>query len=256
MSENNLPTISAIHTSCKNCVFAEYSGITQYNCLMGLIDQYKDKSVEVLEVYDTEKEFYVINNKKCSAYKEPQYFKSRNLEDITIEEKIQYVKNLMKINYVGVINLMNFSLDNLSHIISTLEIAQVKPKKIILVRYNTQGKDYAYNKIKNILDQHNLSNWTIKTVLDPEDSYETVLHNIINTSKKNNFILSINHNFTNLLSIIEQAQNIVYKDFGFFNYITNQDKGTIIFNGAVYRMNIFYGIDILKLEDNPNNIII
>jgi len=256
MSENNLPTISAIHTSCKNCVFAEYSGITQYNCLMGLIDQYKDKSVEVLEVYDTEKEFYVINNKKCSAYKEPQYFKSRNLEDSTIEEKIQYVKNLMGINYVAVINLINFSLDDLKHILLILEKATVKPKKLIVIRYSNQGEDYQYNKIKRILDQNYSSNWTIKTVLDPEDSYETILHNIVNTSKKNNFFLSINNNFTNLLKIIDKAQKIVYQDFGFFNYITNEDKGVILFNGAVYRMNVFYGIDILKLEDNPNNIII
>ena len=60
-----MSTINAVHTPCKNCVFAIYDNITQTNCALHYLDIYRDKDIEILEAYDNDKEFYIINNKKC-----------------------------------------------------------------------------------------------------------------------------------------------------------------------------------------------
>ena len=52
--------ISKIHTPCKDCVFALYNDITQVGCKTKTLDIFKQRGVTILEVYDEEKEFYVI----------------------------------------------------------------------------------------------------------------------------------------------------------------------------------------------------
>lgn len=59
MSEPN--ALKLIHTSCMNCVFAEYNGITQVDCNANKLDMYED----VISAYNEEKEFFIINGKKC-----------------------------------------------------------------------------------------------------------------------------------------------------------------------------------------------
>ena len=39
-------------TSCKECLFAKYEGITQVDCELGKIDMYRKHGTEVAEVYD------------------------------------------------------------------------------------------------------------------------------------------------------------------------------------------------------------
>ena len=51
---------STYQTACKNCVFAVYDGDTQVDCSMGRISKYQDLGM-VIDAYDEEKEFYVIN---------------------------------------------------------------------------------------------------------------------------------------------------------------------------------------------------
>jgi len=47
-------------TACKECLFAIYDGVTQIDCGVGRIKQWQDKDL-VIEAYDDDKEFYVIN---------------------------------------------------------------------------------------------------------------------------------------------------------------------------------------------------
>ena len=54
-----------LHTSCKDCLFAEYTEKTQSNCSLGMLSKLRQHNVEILDVYDEEKEFNIINNSKC-----------------------------------------------------------------------------------------------------------------------------------------------------------------------------------------------
>lgn len=238
------------HSPCKLCSFAKYEGITQTDCYLGFIDKYRNNHIEIIEAYDEDKEFYVINGKKCFGYKEDNYFKSRNLENSSIEEKIEYVKSKLKINYVAVVNVKMFSLKELSEVFNTMSQLSVKPKNIVLVRYQDDKNIYPYEELKTLLDNkmHNIK-WRIQTIIDSQQSYEDCLHVVTNTHKKNNFILSINGDYSNLSNIINYAQDAVYEKFTFFGVLSNASRKTIFYNSIVYRTGIFHGIDIFTKQE-------
>lgn len=54
-----------IETPCKDCVFATYLENTQNGCQLGRIEKFLARG-EAREVYDEDKEFYVVN-RKCST---------------------------------------------------------------------------------------------------------------------------------------------------------------------------------------------
>lgn len=242
MSEN---VINAIHTPCKKCVFAKYDNITQVGCYLDLIDKYRSKDVEILEAYDKQKEFYIINKKKCYGYKEDKYFELRDLGESSLEEKIDYIKKTFIINYVAVINIKQYSLEQLDEIIGLLVSCEVPPKKIVLIRYEADARRYDFDSIKKLLDKHNPKEWRVQSILDNDSDYLNVLHQTTNISK-NNFILSINGDYDRICNIISFAQNMIYNDFGTFVVLSDQSKSTIFFNKAVYKSSFANGKDILS----------
>lgn len=60
-----MPSGTINQTSCKECVFAIYDGNTQTGCKDDRISKFKE---DVIEAYDEEKEFYVIN-RTCTLYR-------------------------------------------------------------------------------------------------------------------------------------------------------------------------------------------
>jgi hypothetical protein len=54
-----------LQTNCKNCVFSTYENNTQVGCLHNRITKFQPN---VIEAYDNEKEFYVING-LCNLYR-------------------------------------------------------------------------------------------------------------------------------------------------------------------------------------------
>lgn len=66
------------NTSCKECIFAVYDYKTQIGCDLDRIEAYRKKGDDVvLEAYDNEKEFFVINNYKCSCFRNKYYALNR-----------------------------------------------------------------------------------------------------------------------------------------------------------------------------------
>jgi hypothetical protein len=64
--ENTNPLSDArLIVPCKPCVFAQWDGKTQIGCRAGMLDKLKDNGAEIIEVYDTETESYVIKNRVC-----------------------------------------------------------------------------------------------------------------------------------------------------------------------------------------------
>jgi hypothetical protein len=75
-----------IKTSCKECVFAEYTDKTQVGCSANRIHHFKDLAVEA---YDDDKEFYVINT-FCNFYRQDKWLKDGedNLKRARLENQI------------------------------------------------------------------------------------------------------------------------------------------------------------------------
>lgn len=57
---------SLYSTPCKHCCFAQYKGTTQVGCAFDRIDKFRRNGVEVLEVYDDDREYFVIGT-VCTA---------------------------------------------------------------------------------------------------------------------------------------------------------------------------------------------
>ena len=147
-----MPEINPIHTPCKQCVFAKYENITQTDCFLNYIDKYKTNEVEILEAYDEEKEFYIINGKKCIGYRENKWFANIGMENASIEEKIQEFNRKNYLHYLLVLNLDNYSYENFEHLKNQIANISIKPSKIIFIRYQNKEPLYGLDLIKNLLE--------------------------------------------------------------------------------------------------------
>lgn len=239
--------INLLHTSCKHCTFSIYKDKTQTDCYLGLINQYQNNQIEILEAYDEDKEFFVVNNKKCLAYVQDSFFnKHESLKDLSLEEKAEYVRSKLRIKYAIVLNIKQYSPAELQIVFEEISKLEIEPTTVYLIRYKEDREKFSYKFLERIIKKWKLPNWKIKTILDPEDEYLSVLHYTINENKKNKFVLSINGDYTDMGGIIDRGQKIIYDDSGSFVVISNQSKETILFSTEVYRYGIINGIDILS----------
>lgn len=229
--------IKAIHTSCKNCVFATYEKDTQTGCHLDYINKYKNVGSEILEVYDDFKEFYVINDKKCLGYRENGWFNQFDLEDASLEEKIKKFKELNYISYCVGIDLRNIdSIDTLELIINQINDSTMVPKKIIIFRFPEHAKIFNYDAIRNVLAKTSKSTqWRIQSMFDQEEPEESIVYNFAITNKPYRFLMYINNYTTNISSIIKKANSLVYDNLQFFNAVSDKDKKAYLFSGALYR---------------------
>jgi hypothetical protein len=229
--------IKAIHTSCKNCVFAIYKDKTQTGCHLDYINKYKGVGSEILEVYDEFKEFYVINDKKCLGYRENNWFNQFDLQDADLDSKIKKFKELNYISYCVGIDLRNMdSIKDLELVISQINNSLMVPKKIIIFRFPKNAKIFSYNNIREALSKTSRSTkWRIQSMFDQEEPEESVVYNFAINNKQYRFLMYIN-NFTNAIpNIIVKANSLVYDNLQFFNAISDSDQKAYLFSGALYR---------------------
>jgi len=235
--------IEAIHTPCKKCVFAKYDDKTQIGCELNYIDKFKELGSDILEVYDEDLEFYVINNKKCLGYRENSWFKKLGLEDASIEEKKEHFLQNNHINYLLVIDSSSLSLEDLEQIkISVLEVAY-KPSKVIFIRYVKNVSVFSFDVINNFLKETDLdkTKWRIQTMEDNDHKFEDILHTIITLNKANRFILYVRPSETAqypIASVINKANDIIYNNMGKADIVSNQEKTCVLFSAPSYRFSL------------------
>lgn len=248
-----MSTISKVHTACKDCAFSVYEGITQTGCALDYISKYKEKGTEVLEVYDNDKEFYVLNDKKCLGYRENKWFTQYNLEHAPLEDKITKFNELNHIQYLLLIDLKNFNVDTLEQLKKGINDCIIKPEKIIFVRYQS-SKLFPYDILKQFCDDAGIKGkWRIQTMVDDDMSNMDILHNTINLNKGYRFILSINNPTIDINSLIIEADTIVYKNLDSMLAIKNTDKSAILFSAPSYRWSIV--VERKNILEDENNYI-
>jgi hypothetical protein len=233
--------ISKIHTCCKNCVFSVYSGITQELCALNYIDTYRKKGVDIIEAYDNEKEFFLINDKKCIGYRENKWFKQFNLDNATLEEKIGKYLESNQLNYSLVLDLKKINKSELDQILLSVKSLSVTPEKIIFIRYVNDQQNFPYEYIQELLNKHELTNlpWRIQTTIESDTDYLEILHNITMNNTKSRFIVSITNKTDGLKDLIEKANTIVHKDLDQFIVLKNQDNTCLVYSVSVYRYEWF-----------------
>lgn len=221
--------IKSIHTPCKKCVFAEYNGQTQIDCELDYISKYRNKGIQILEVYDEEKEFYVINDKKCLGYRTNIWLEKNNITD-----KILAYKQAAYIDYIAIIDTKTISVADLKQIIEILD-NNIKPKKIYIIRHSG-NTDVKYEEIKPILSQLSYPWKLITDINDSDISY--YINYIVSMNQDGRFTLVIKSK-DDIDKIVQSAQNIVYDQLGNFSIIGNSYKNVYIFSNSVYKYTKF-----------------
>jgi hypothetical protein len=234
--------INIVHTPCKNCAFAIYEDKTQKDCGLKYIEIYKQKNQEIIEAYDEEKEFFVINNKKCPGYREQKWFDKLDVPCETLEEKIAIFHKHNHIHYLLTVNLENLNRENFVDICEQISNLAIPPQKIIFVRYPPvdTNETFPYEYLKTNIDKYfsNIS-WRIQTVVDRSVSYEFMLQTIISTNKKYRFVVSMKEYNSDIQHIVNYADNLVVNELGSFVVVSNSNKNCIIFSSIVYRYSMF-----------------
>lgn len=239
--------INKIHTPCKDCVFAVYEDRTQNECALKYLDIYKTNNIEILEAYDQDKEFYIINGKKCMGYRENKWFKQFDLDNSDLVDKIDKYHQTNHLDYFIVINLKLMSLDQLDEMLKQISCCIIQPKKVIFIRYSDNELKFPYSSVENLLKQYNVSYiWRIQTILDLSLEYEQILHNVISLNTKYRFTVSVSSYNEDIKHIVDTTNKIVHYDLDQFDIISNKDYSCIIFSGVIYRFEIFHGNDLLK----------
>lgn len=248
--------IKIIHTSCKNCVFSIFDNNTQTGCFTKYLDRYRDNHEEILEVFDDNKEFYVINNKKCLGYRENSWFDKFNMSDSSMEEKFQHIKTENNLQYLLIIDLQQFTSEDVDNLEVQLKQLSSRPSKIIFIRYDN-NPIHSFERLDEILKSCNLHcQWRIQSMLDYSLSYDEILHTTIFIESQHRFILSVCRPYKNINKIIMRANHIVFEDLGQFTVITDEERSALMFSGGMYR---YFAVhdhkDILKDFSNHDIII-
>lgn len=244
-----MSTITPIHTSCKKCVFAEYSGNSQVGCSVDYLEKYRRVNATILEVYDEEKEFYVINDKKCLCYRENSWFKQYGMESAPLQDKIDKVKEHNHLHYLLVINLYDFSDENLKTALKEISNLSVKPQKIIFIRY-VKNRSFEFKTLNSMLKESNLNcQWRIQSMIDDSLTYDQILHNIVNMNKNYRFVLSIKQPSDGIEHIISYADKTVYEELGSLHVVSNRDASIILFSAPSYRYSLL--IENKNILDDP-----
>ena len=228
--------ISTIHSCCKNCVFAIYDSNSQKGCSLNYLDVYKNNNIEVLEAYDDEKEFYIINDKKCIGYRENSWFEEIGMKDASVEEKILRFKKDNELNYVIVLNLKTFTFNDLDMLLKQIADISIKPQKIILIRFIDDEKQFEYNKINELFLKHGINiQWRIQTIVDTQAVYLEILHNITMINPQYRFILSVENPSDKINYLVNKTNSIIHEDLGQILVATDNDKNCLIYSSIVYR---------------------
>lgn len=124
---------STVHTACKNCIFALYDGDTQVDCHAGRLEKYIARGVEIVEVYDDDKEFFVVNDRYCLYYRNRDWLSETDINadlELKVREEIQISYHAILIYHE------NDDLTALHESLQSILSQAIQPKVITILNRN------------------------------------------------------------------------------------------------------------------------
>jgi len=117
------------HTSCKNCLFANYTADTQTGCKINMIDKFRRYECEIVEAFDDHKEFYVLPNRKCMWLRTNNWKWAK--EDLY--EQIAAIRQEIEMQYQAII-ICGEDFAETKATVKSLTEQYLPPKHISLIR--------------------------------------------------------------------------------------------------------------------------
>lgn len=228
-----------LQTSCKNCIFAVYEGITQTGCVANRLKKF-DKN-DIIEAYDNEKEFYVIN-KFCNLYRPLSWNGGiQNLGKATSESALDF--DIM-------VNCNNITEEFKNYLIgATASIDYYEDKAHINLFHDYTCSSDIKSRVLDVYSHKK----SIKISICLES--EKFLHEFALKSKNNcHLVISNNFDFTKLSNL----NALVNQDLKRF-IVANCD-GILVISNMAYKMNYVnnpidnYRINLQNIVETAKNI--
>lgn len=215
--------MQSFQTTCKDCIFAIYDNKTQTGCKMGRLDAYKKVDVEIIEAYDEDKEFYVINNRLCNYCRNSEWGSKVDKHLWTTIVKLQ-----AKLTYFTII-FANDSLYDIENTINSLIKQDIAPKAIAVIKYPSSIKA---SKITSLLNKTGIK-WRLENIVDNELTKNKAVDIAVNNFKSLPYYAVFNAGFevpTNMFSDIDNAINVDMLTFGMLTP-NSQENGKFVPTG-------------------------
>lgn len=194
-------------TSCKDCVFATYNGMTQIGCAADRL-----KHLEVEECYDEEKEFYVTKNTSCTMIRKADWLNKNE----SIENEVKRARKEIEFKYIVITSAENFDKK-----LSSINRQRIQPQKI-----------YIYDFVKlPVPAQENMEYVHFTTnVSDP-------VERIIRRINKNTNIFYLDNSFDLDIDLFERLENKIYDEGYKRSILTSRNTSSFVLPTILYKMN-------------------
>ena len=121
------------NTPCKECIFAQYDltgeAPTQTGCNKGMLDKYRKAGTNIIEAYDTDKEFFVLEGRICPFFRDYNWA-SRIENDENFDETVE---RMLKFETSLSFHIMIFMQDSIDDVKKTLESINKQDKMPVQV---------------------------------------------------------------------------------------------------------------------------
>lgn len=239
--------INKIHTSCKDCVFATWDGITQEDCKLDELSLFRNHDIEVLEVFDYEKEFYVINKTRCLKYRIAQWTHATEPFDqqkIAVEKEIEL--------HCHAIIFVNDNRHDIRRTVTSLINQTLKPYYITLIRH--VDCSLKPTELVEIIQDCPIK-WRIENILEPRTDSSAI--DMVVPFVKLPVYIVFYAGFEVPLKIFEELNNKVHKDFIQFAMIkpNSSNNGMVVLQKVHEAYQGNYQISLeekLELDKCPN----
>lgn len=179
--------LSVIHTPCKECVFAEYEGKTQTGCATDMLNKFKDAGYDIIEVYDNEQEFFVINNKKCIFMRNQAWLDKNQINNIS--DAITKATDENTIKYIIILDINTATtIKNIEDAIQYFISQGIQPSGILAMTDKRDKLQVEIKDIAKLLDSTKIK-WRIQKFIDEDLTFTQKIKAIIQSAPVNRFYL-------------------------------------------------------------------
>lgn len=180
--------VSQVHTTCLNCVFAQFEGKTQVGCRLNKTEDYKKAGVEIMRVYDdSENEFDLINGRFCMFYRNEEVMKSYPRDTW---ESIVHLQTKVPYHAIVFINKES-TFKEIKDTLRSLKDQDIAPNLVTLI--NKQYLDYDKNPEKYIkpsailemVDDFKFHKFSLKNIYDDQLDDRSLVDLVFDGTKDN-----------------------------------------------------------------------
>ncbi len=212
---NNKNLVGEKFTSCKDCKFATWDGNTQVGCEQGVLEKY----ASVIEAYDEEKEFNIVNNDVC-LLKRPTN-SSCSLEQARKEISIRY-------NAV-VIFKTSTTRKQLEKTIKALQEQDIPPSLICVIA--PFGLQIDVDMVTTVLKKNDVRQWKVECQLNPDTMENYVDRFVETTTEKQPWYLVVNSDYIlpkDYLKQINKRYILDLEQFGLVKPVDEERNGLLV----------------------------